>query len=174
MWNGIYNTTKQGNTKYSSLTAQRILNDICHAKDNCIAYSKTCNCSKSRVIHVKKCVKQKFQIMCIYYIIYLNSFVYVRECVKKGIQMPKHLKSQMLEIVHAARHIRGISFAVVASTLDPYPGQNRKVLSYLKHISTPSMSSTSTSFRIFSHIYMSATSRINHLRTKCGRICRTA
>lgn len=56
----VFTTHKnQGNTKYSILTAQRILNDICHAKDNCIAYSKTGNCSESRVIPVKNSVKTK-------------------------------------------------------------------------------------------------------------------
>ena len=77
-------------------------------------------------------------------------------------------------IYKEARHIICIFFAVFASTLDPYPGQNRKVLCSLKHISTPSISSTSTSFRIFLHIYISATSRINHLHTKRSRICKTA
>ena len=77
-------------------------------------------------------------------------------------------------IYKEARHIICILFAVFASTLDPYPGQNRKVLCSLKHISTPSISSTSTSFRIFLHIYISATSRINHLHTKRSRICKTA
>ena len=34
-------------TIYSNLTAQRLQNDICHTKENCIAYCKRCNCSES-------------------------------------------------------------------------------------------------------------------------------
>ena len=32
---------------YSNFTAQRIQNNICHSKENCIAYCKRCNCSES-------------------------------------------------------------------------------------------------------------------------------
>ena len=32
---------------YSNLTAQRINNEMCHIKSNCLAYCKRCNCSAS-------------------------------------------------------------------------------------------------------------------------------